>query len=127
MQKVASSQDSFEFSSGSCVTFPELLLAVRKFIYYDCMKASWDAFFSYLAVEYCSSWLKRKRRLDLPVIVESGRQDLPKMGEMKKDDDKVYSSFSIESLWVKASIYSLMILIFFMHVFCSDVRLYFCL
>ncbi|XP_074591993.1 histone-lysine N-methyltransferase ATXR7-like [Curcuma longa] len=88
-KKVASSQDSFEFSSGSCVTFPELLLAVRKFIYYDCMKASWDAFFSNLAVEYCSSWLKRKRRLDLPVIVESGRQDLPKMGEMKKDDDKV--------------------------------------
>ncbi|XP_042397744.1 histone-lysine N-methyltransferase ATXR7-like isoform X1 [Zingiber officinale] len=86
---VASSQDSFEFSSGSCVTFPELLLAVRKFLYYDCMKASWDAFFSDLAVEYCSSWLKRKHWLDLPVVVESGRQGLPKMGEMKKDDDKV--------------------------------------
>lgn len=112
LQKVASSQDSFEFSSGSCITFPEILLAVQKFIYYDHMKASWDAFFSDLVVEYCGSWLKRKHWLDLPVIVESGRQELSKMCEMKKFDDEVYSSFSKESLWVKASLYSLMILIF---------------
>ncbi|XP_073010874.1 histone-lysine N-methyltransferase ATXR7-like [Typha latifolia] len=53
--------------SGGYAHLAELLLAVRKMFYYDCMKVVWTAVFDKPVTSYCGSWLKRKRWSHVPV------------------------------------------------------------
>ncbi|KAG1358998.1 histone-lysine N-methyltransferase ATXR7 [Cocos nucifera] len=80
-----------ESSTSAClfcssVNFPELLLAVRKIFYYDCMKVLWNAVFYDPVADYCGAWLKRKRWSAIstsPVTVSYDVQDMPSIGEMQ--------------------------------------------
>ncbi|WOL12385.1 histone-lysine N-methyltransferase ATXR7 [Canna indica] len=79
--EVNSSQETCLKLSVSYENFPELLLAVRKFCYYDCMKALWDTVIYDPVAEYCSAWVKKRRWSDSPclsLVIDSERQDLPK-------------------------------------------------
>ncbi|XP_008796455.2 histone-lysine N-methyltransferase ATXR7 isoform X2 [Phoenix dactylifera] len=72
--------------SCSSVNSPELLLAVRKIFYYDCMKVLWNAVFYDPVADYCSAWLKRKRWSAIspsPVTVSYDEQDMPSLSEMQ--------------------------------------------
>lgn len=68
----------------SSVNFSELLLAVRKIFYYDCMKVLWNAVFYDPVADYCSAWLKRKRWSAIStslVTVSYDEQDMPSISE----------------------------------------------
>ncbi|THU50634.1 hypothetical protein C4D60_Mb06t22350 [Musa balbisiana] len=89
---VTVSQQTCSEHSSSYDNFPELLLALCKFLYYDSMKALWDTVLCDPVAEYCGAWLKRRRWSAFPcspVIADCERHDLPKMDVMQKNNDNV--------------------------------------
>ncbi|RWW15649.1 hypothetical protein GW17_00020499, partial [Ensete ventricosum] len=90
--EVTVSQQTCSEQSSSYDNFPELLLALCKFFYYDCMKALWDTVLYDPVAEYCGAWLKRRRWSAFPcspVIADCERQDLLRMDVMQKNNDNV--------------------------------------